>query len=102
MAQAILIFLFGALFGWIIRYAELNKFDTISRQSDATDNRVIKTILLAIGLGAILLALLTGAGLAGFHIKTLYRRRLDNRMVDFQQRNGYSRLLSRNFGRIGR
>ena len=69
MAQAALIFLFGALFGWIIQYAELNKFDTISGQSDATDNRVVKTILLAIGLGAILLALLTGAGLAGFHIK---------------------------------
>jgi uncharacterized membrane protein YedE/YeeE len=65
----VVILLFGALFGIIIQYAGLNKFNVISGQAMLKDNRVAKTLILAIGLGAILLSIIIGLDLAHFHIK---------------------------------
>lgn len=69
MENFALILIFGALFGIIIQYARLNKYDVISAQALLKDNTVAKTILLTIGLGAVLLSIVTGFGLAEFHIK---------------------------------
>lgn len=69
MGATILIFVFGALFGLILQYARLNKFNTISGQAILKNNTVVKTILVTIGLGAILFSITTGLGLSQFHIK---------------------------------
>ena len=71
MWTTILIFVFGALFGLLIQYASLNKFDVISAQAQLRNNAVLKTILLAIGVGALLLSVIIALGLASFHIKPL-------------------------------
>ncbi|NOZ47909.1 MAG: YeeE/YedE family protein [Chlorobi bacterium] len=69
MNTAILIFVLGAVFGLIIQYASLNKFNVISGQALLTNNTVLKTIAVAIGLGAILLSLEISLGVASYHIK---------------------------------
>ncbi len=69
MGTTILIFVFGALFGLILQYAGLNRYNTISGQALLKNNTVVKTILITIGLGAILLSITTGLGLSQFHIK---------------------------------
>lgn len=67
--MTILILIFGALFGAILQYANLNKYNVISKQAVLKDNTVIKTILLAIGIGAILLSISIWFGFASFHVK---------------------------------
>ncbi len=69
MGTIIMILLFGALFGLIIQYAHLNKYNVISGQAELIDNTVIKTILLTIGFGAILLSIIIALGFASFHVK---------------------------------
>lgn len=69
METIIMIFLLGAAFGLILQYAKLNRYDVISAQSTLKDNTVIKTILLTIGAGAILLSVIISLGFASFHIK---------------------------------
>lgn len=69
MGKDLLTFIFGALFGFIIQYANLNKFNVISGQAMLKDNTVLKTILLTVGVGAILLSVIIQLGLASFHIK---------------------------------
>ena len=69
MATFFLIFVFGALFGLILQYANLNKYNVISGQALLKDNTVVKTILLTIGVGSILLSITIGLGLAQFHVK---------------------------------
>ena len=69
MGTSLLIFVFGALFGLILQYAGLNKYNTISGQALLKDNTVAKAILLTVGLGAILFGIATGLGLASFHVK---------------------------------
>jgi len=69
MGTILLIFIFGSLFGMIIQYANLNKYDVISAQSVLKNNTVLKTILLTIGVGAILLSVIIGLGFANFHVK---------------------------------
>ncbi len=64
-----MIFLFGSAFGLIIQYASLNKYNVISAQSELKNNTVLKTILLTIGIGAILLSVIIGFNLASFHVK---------------------------------
>lgn len=66
-----LILILGALFGVIIQYAGLNKFDVISGQSQLKNNTVLKTILLTIGVGTVLLNIIIALGLASFHVKPL-------------------------------
>ena len=65
----ILIFVFGILFGGILQYAKLNKFNTISGLALRKNFAVPKAILMAIGIGAILLNLEIEFGLANYHIK---------------------------------
>ena len=67
--ETFLTILFGALFGAAIQYASLNKYDVISTQSQLKNNTVLKTILIAIGLGSIILSILISFGFADFHIK---------------------------------
>ena len=63
------ILFFGILFGILIRYANLNRFNVISGDSTLKDLTVAKTILLVIGVGAILLSIEIALGLASYHVK---------------------------------
>jgi len=63
------IFIFGILFGVLIRYANLNRFNVISGDATLEDLTVAKTILMVIGVGAILLNIEIVLGLASFHVK---------------------------------
>ncbi len=65
----ILIFVFGFLFGGILQFAKLNRFNTISGLALRKDFAVAKAILIAIGVGAILLNLEIELGFAGYHTK---------------------------------
>ena len=65
------ILIFGFLFGLILRYASLNKYNTISGMATLDDLTVAKAIAVAIGLGAILLNIEIGLGFASFHVKPL-------------------------------
>lgn len=69
--MVILTFAFGLLFGGILQYARLNKFNTISGLAVGKDFAVAKAILIAIGAGAILVNLEIGFGFASFHTKPL-------------------------------
>jgi len=66
-----LILFFGFLFGAILQYAQLNRYNTISGMAMLTDLRVAKAIAIAVGLGAILLSIEIGLGFAGFHAKPM-------------------------------
>jgi uncharacterized membrane protein YedE/YeeE len=64
-----MILFFGFLFGAILQFASLNKYNVISGLATLDDFAVVKTISLAIGIGIILLSLEIGLGFASFHIK---------------------------------
>ncbi len=64
-----LILFFGFLFGAILQYARLNKFDVISGMATLEDLTVAKAIAVAVGVGIILLNIEIGAGMATYHIK---------------------------------
>lgn len=66
-----LTFILGILFGGILQYAKLNKFNTISGLALRKDFAVAKAILIAIGIGAILINLEIGFGFASYHTKPL-------------------------------
>ncbi len=66
-----LILVFGFLFGAILQSAKLNKYNTISGMARLEDYAVAKAILVAIGVGAILLNIEIGMGLATYHMKPL-------------------------------
>ncbi len=59
----------GFIFGGILIYARLNRFDTISGAARLTDFAMIKAIAVAIGLGMIFLTVVIGLGLAEYHVK---------------------------------
>ena len=65
----IIILTFGFLFGGILQYARLNRYNVISGMSTLEDLTVAKAISVAIGIGAILLSIETGLGIASFHAK---------------------------------
>ena len=65
------IFFLGFLFGAILQYAKLNRFDTISGLAILKNFAVIKAILVAIGVGAILISIEIGLGFASYHTKPL-------------------------------
>ena len=60
---------FGALFGALLQYARLNRFNTISGMATLEDYTVAKALAVAIGIGAILLNVAIFSGLASFHVK---------------------------------
>lgn len=65
----LLVITFGFLFGGILQYAKLNKFDTISGMSTLDDLTMAKAIALAIGVGVILINIEIGMGYASYHVK---------------------------------
>ena len=67
--MTLVILILGFLFGAILQYARLNKYDVISRLATLEDLAVAKAIVLAIGVGAIVLNIEIAAGLAHYHVK---------------------------------
>ncbi len=63
------ILILGFLFGAILQYARLNKYDVISRLATLEDLTVAKAVVLAIGVGAIILNIEIALGIAGYHVK---------------------------------
>ena len=61
----------GILFGAILQYARLNKFDTISGMATMENLAVAKAIAIAIGVGAILMNIEIALGFASFHVKPI-------------------------------
>ena len=66
-----IIVVFGFLFGIILQYASLNKYNVISGLATMDNFAVAKAIAVAIGIGAIILSLEIGLGFASFHVKPL-------------------------------
>lgn len=69
--MTILTLVFGFLFGAILQSARLNKYNTISGMARLEDYTVAKAILVAIGVGALLLNVSIGLGYATYHVKPL-------------------------------
>ncbi len=69
--MVILILFFGFLFGAILQYASLNKYNVISGLAILDNFAVAKAISVAIGIGVILLTIEIGLGFASYHIKPL-------------------------------
>jgi len=63
------ILILGFLFGAILQYASLNKYNVISGMATLDNFAVAKAIAVAIGVGAILLNIEIGLGLASYHVK---------------------------------
>jgi len=69
--MTITILIFGFLFGAILQYASLNKYNVISGLATLDNFAVAKAIAVAIGIGAILLTFEIELGLASYHVKPL-------------------------------
>jgi uncharacterized membrane protein YedE/YeeE len=63
------ILIFGFLFGALLNYARLNRYNVISGMATLENLTVAKAIAIAIGVGAILLNIEISMGLASFHVK---------------------------------
>ena len=67
--MVVFILMVGFIFGAILQYASLNKYNVISGLAILENFAVAKAIALAIGVGSILLTLEIGMGFASYHIK---------------------------------
>jgi uncharacterized protein len=65
----ILILVLGFLFGATLQYAKLNRYNVISGMATLENFAVAKAIAVAIGVGAVIIAIETGLGFATYHIK---------------------------------
>jgi len=63
------ILILGFLFGAILQYASLNKYNVISGLATLENLTVAKAIALAIGVGAILINIEIATGFATYHVK---------------------------------
>jgi uncharacterized protein len=63
------ILLFGFLFGAILQYASLNRYNVISGMATLENLAVAKAITSAIGIGAIIISVEIGLGFASYHLK---------------------------------
>ena len=63
------ILVLGFLFGAILQYAKLNRYNVISGMATLENYAVAKAIAVAIGVGAIIIAIEIGLGFASYHIK---------------------------------
>jgi uncharacterized protein len=63
------ILLLGFLFGAILQYSKLNRFNVISGMATLENFVVAKAIAVAIGAGAVIIAIEIGLGFATYHIK---------------------------------
>ncbi len=61
----------GFIFGAILQYANLNRYNVISGMATLENLTVAKAISVAIGAGAIIFAIEIGLGFAAFHIKPI-------------------------------
>jgi len=61
----------GFLFGAILQYAKLNRYNVISGMATLENFAVAKAIAVAIGVGAVIIAIEVGLGFATYHIKPL-------------------------------
>jgi uncharacterized membrane protein YedE/YeeE len=65
------ILVLGFLFGSILQYARLNRYNVISGMATLENLAVAKAISVAIGVGAVILAFEIGLGYSSYHIKPL-------------------------------
>jgi uncharacterized protein len=65
----VLILILGFLFGATLQYAKLNRYNVISGMATLENYAVAKAIATAIGVGAVLIAIEIGLGVATYHIK---------------------------------
>ena len=65
----VLILVLGFLFGAILQYAKLNRYNVISGMATLENFAVAKAIAVAIGVGAMIIAIEIGLGFASYHIK---------------------------------
>ena len=65
------ILVLGFLFGAILQYAKLNRYNVISGMSTLENLAVAKAIAVAIGVGIIIIAVEIGLGYASYHLKPL-------------------------------
>lgn len=66
-----LVFLIGVVFGGIIQYSRVDKFEKIAGFSMLKDTIVPKMLFLAIGLSSIGLYFMIEAGMAHYHVKPI-------------------------------
>ena len=90
--MTLIIITFGFLFGAVLQYAKLNKFNTISGIAILQDLTVAKAIAVAIGIGAILLNIEIALGLATYHVKPFGRN--CSWWPNFWNWHGHSGILS--------
>lgn len=62
---------FGFIFGYLLLQARLHRFNTISGMATLEDLTVAKAILLALGVGTLLISLLISLGVASFSIRPM-------------------------------
>ena len=67
--MTVIILILGFIFGVVLQYADLNKFNVISGLALRENFAVAKAIAIAIGIGAILLNIEIAFGLASYHVK---------------------------------
>ena len=67
----LLTFILGTLFGAILQYAHVNRYDVISGLAVRKDLTVAKMLSLSVGIGVILVNFEIALGLASYHIKTI-------------------------------
>lgn len=63
------IIILGFLFGAILQYAKLNRYNVISGMATLENFAVAKAIAVAIGVGTVLIAIEIGLGFASYHLK---------------------------------
>lgn len=66
-----LILILGFAFGAILQNAKLNKYNVISGMATLENLTVAKAISVAIGTGAIIIAIEAGTGIASYHLKPI-------------------------------
>lgn len=67
-----LVFLIGVIFGGIVQYSRVDKFEKIAGFAMLKDTIVPKMLFLAVGLGSIGIYFMVESGVAHLHIKSLY------------------------------
>ncbi len=63
------ILVLGFMFGAILQYAKLNRYNVISGMATLENFAVAKAIAVAIGVGVVIIAIEIGLGFASYHIK---------------------------------
>ncbi|HIP50955.1 MAG TPA: hypothetical protein EYG94_02605 [Campylobacterales bacterium] len=67
-----LVFLIGVMFGGIVQYSRVDKFEKIAGFAMLKDTIVPKMLFLAVGISSIAIYFMVDMGIASHHIKPLY------------------------------